>query len=219
MSVLVEEVRAPGAARDEVDVLLAGLSRPPPPDASLREHADLLLSLMEDEQIADYAGSDGCTVRTAAIEALMALGYPYALEVRPEALAATFREAGRTPGRLLSTRKGQVGVGFVSLAGIVQLSPLLYFLATGEASLTDGIVGLFFAAIVGTTFLPTLLTVLGHNLDIRGLKKAGIGWLMSVATFWLGGFALGFSEFPRNLIALALGGLIFAGAALMSSKD
>jgi hypothetical protein len=219
LSALVEEVRAPGAARAEVDALLAGLSQPPPADASRREHADLLLSLMEDAALADYTGSDGRTVRTAAIQALLALGYPYALELPPEALEARIREEGGIPG-LLSTRKGQVGFGLVALAGIAQLSPVLYLLAQGMASWSDGIVILFLASIVGTTFLPAFLAVLGHNLGSRGLKKAGLGWLASVATFWLGGFALGFSEFPRNLIGLALGGLLLAGSFLMhSSKE
>lgn len=218
MSVLVEEARAPGAARAEVDALLAGLSQPPPPEASLRERADLLLSLIEDAQLAGYTGSDGRTVRAAAVQALLALGYPYALEVPPEALAAKAREEGGIPG-LLSTRKGQVGFGLVSLAGLIQLFPVFYMLAKGGASWTDGIVGLLLAAVVGTTFLPAFLTVLGHNLGIHGLRKAGIGWLMSVSTFWLGGFLLTFSEFPRNLLLPAMGGLIFAGTLLMSSKD
>lgn len=214
----MEEARAPGAARAEVDALLAGLSQPLPSDASPRERADLLLSLMEDAQVADYTGTDGRTVRVAAIQALLALGYPYALEVPPEALEAKARDEGTSPG-LLSTRKGLVGFGLVSLAGIVQLLPVLFFAATETSSSMAIAVLVSIAFIAGTTFLPALLTVLGHNLGKRGLKVAGSVWLTLVSLLWLIPGLLAFGAFPFNLIPLVMGGMILAGPILMSSKD
>jgi hypothetical protein len=218
LTVLVEEARAPGAARAEVDALIAGLSQPLPPEASPRERADLLLSLMEDAQIADYTGSDGRTVRVAAVQALLSLGYPYALEVPPEALEAKVREEGGFPG-LLSTRKGQVGFGLVTLAGIAQLIPLFFLVHESLLSWSDSFAWLVLAAIVGTTLLPALLTVLGHNLGSRGLKKTGIGWLAASSFLWLVPGLLGFGAFPFNLIALAMGGVILTAPILMSSQD
>jgi hypothetical protein len=223
LSVLVEELRAPGAARAEVDALLAGLSQPLPPDASLREHADLLLALMEDAQLADYTGSDGRTVRTAAIQALLALGYPYALEVPPEALAAKARDEGGPPG-LLSTRKGQVGFGLVVLSGILEWVAVLSitgmeFWTQRDELVTNALVRWGTAITSASIFLPALLTLLGHNRDSRGLKGLGTGWLTLMAIFWLmvGIFTL--PVYPYNVIPLLLGGMTLVGTLLMTSKD
>ncbi len=220
MSVLVEEARAPGAARPEIDALLAGLSQPLPSDASPRERADLLLSLIEDVQLASATGSDGRTVRVAAIQALLALGYPYALEIPPEALEAKARDEGTGPG-LLSTRKGKLGFGIVFLAGLLQFLPLIYFTAKESWSSKDlGLVwSLAFAFIVCTTFLPALVTLAGHNLRKGGIKMMGSFWLVLASLVWLLPGLLMFSAFPLNLIALAMGGLILAGPILMSSED
>jgi hypothetical protein len=218
LNVLVEEARSPGAARPEVDALLAGLSQPLPSDASPRERADLLLALMQDAQIADYTGTDGRTVRVAAFQALLALGYPYALEVPPEALDAKARDEGTGPG-LLSTRKGQVGFGLVSLAGILQLLPALYVAAFESWTGKEVVVSLAMAFIAGTTFLPAFLTLLGHNQGKGGLKMTGTVWLVLASLLWLVPSLLASGAFPFNLIPMAMGGLILAGAILMSSKD
>jgi hypothetical protein len=219
LEVLVEEVRAPAAARAEVDALLAGLSLPLASGASPRERADLLLALMGDEQVADYTGTDGRTVRTAAIQALIALGYPYALEVPPEALEAKARdEAASGPG-LLSTGKGQLGLGLVALSGILQLLPVLYAASTESWSSMDTIVIVALAIITGTTFLPALVTVLGHNVGSRGLKTLGIVWLTIASILWIAPGILSIGAFPFNLIPLALGGLILGGSRLMAAKS
>lgn len=51
-----------------------------------REKADLLLALLEDGQLEGLRLTEQRTARAAAVEALLHLGYPYALEVRPEDL-------------------------------------------------------------------------------------------------------------------------------------
>ncbi len=222
LSVLVEEVRSPGAARPEVDALLAGLSQPLPSDASARERADLLLSLIEDAQLADYTGTDGRTVSAAAIQALLALGYPYALEVPPEALAEKARKEGTGPGPL-STWKGKLGLGLVVLAGI-----LLFILVrisvpdfTGEEhpKEVDTNELLPIALIIGTTFLPALLMVLGHKLGKGGLQTAVKVWLILASLPLLGIGILSSGAFPFNFIPMAIGGLILAGPLLMSSHE
>jgi hypothetical protein len=220
LKVLVEEVRAPGATRTEVDALIAGLSQPLPPETSPREHADLLLSLMEDAQLADSTGTDGRTVRAAAIQALLALGYPYALEVSPEALEATVRDEGKGPG-LLSTQKGKVGLGLVALAGILQFIPVIFFaLEAPDSSPSKALVEfLSIGFILSSTFLPALLMVLGHKLGKAGLKTGGKIGLILASLLWLIPGILSSGLFPFNLIPMTLGGLILAGALLMSSRD
>src|SRR5689334_5354316 len=84
---LREAMSSPGVIPSEVDALQAAIARPPGDGESLRERADFLLSLMAlPEEAADRTGSTGLTVRAAAVEALMELGFPYALEVPPEVL-------------------------------------------------------------------------------------------------------------------------------------
>ncbi|WNZ62177.1 hypothetical protein QEG98_41300 [Myxococcus sp. MxC21-1] len=67
----------------EVDALIAAIAQRPAEDPeALRERTDYLLSLMTLPGDASVlTGSAGITVRTAAVEALLELGYPYALEV------------------------------------------------------------------------------------------------------------------------------------------
>jgi hypothetical protein len=176
---------------------------------------------MEDAQLADYTGSDSRTVRAAATQALLALGYPYALEVSPEALEASSRK--KTPGRPF-TGKGQVGFGLVVLSGILQCGAVfsiagMDFWSPRDSVLTNGLMLWGTAITTGTTFLPAWLTLLGHNRGKGVLKELGSGWLTLVAIFWLmvGIFTLPF--FPYNLIPLGLGALILSGTLLMSSKD
>src|SRR5689334_13391606 len=84
---LLEAVRSPDVLRTEVDALLRGLARPLAEDETPRARADFLLSLIESQELRELQGSNGRTVRATAVKALLNLGYPYALEVPPEALA------------------------------------------------------------------------------------------------------------------------------------
>jgi hypothetical protein len=213
LSVLVEQVRAPGAARAEVDALLAGLSQPLPSGASPRERADLLLSLMNDAQIADYTGTGGRKVRIAASQALLALGYPYALEVPPETLEAIARDEGTRQARL-SARKSQVGLGLVALSAVLALLPALFIAATKSWSSAGEMLASSLATLTVTTLLPTLLIVGRH-----GVKSLGLVWLTLAALRQLFFGLMAFSLFPYNLLLLAEGGLLFTGALLMRSKD
>jgi hypothetical protein len=216
LSALVEEVRAPGAARAEVDALLAGLRQPLPPDHSPRERADLLLALIGDDMIAGYTGSNGRTVRAAAINALIALGYPYALEVPPEALEAMVRDEEITGPGLLSTQKGRRGTGLVALAGVLQLFPALY---VGFGMESARFLAVALSIIAGTTFIPALVAILGQHVGSRGLKSFGLGWLKFAAALWVGSGILSLSSPLFLPIALTFGGLIYFGARLMGAKD
>jgi hypothetical protein len=76
-----EAERAVLAARlnQQLDTLEAG--------AAGRQVADLLHGLLESDQLAGLEDVEGRTCRAAATEALLRLGFPFALEVRPEDLA------------------------------------------------------------------------------------------------------------------------------------
>jgi hypothetical protein len=213
---LIEEARAPGAGRAEVDALLAGLSQPLPPESSPREHADLLLSLIGDDMIASYTGTNGRTVRKAAIQALMALGYPYALEVPPEALEEKSREEELTGPGILSTGRGWAGLGLVTLAGALQAAVVIYL---GLSFSEEKLMAFILSFIAAMTLLPALLAVLGQHLGSRGLMKLGLYWLKGYAWLWGGIGILSFGAMPLTLIPLFMAAMIYFGARLMEPKQ
>jgi hypothetical protein len=74
-----ERAGVAGELNQQLDALAAG--------GGSREVADLLEQLLESGQLAGLEDTGGRTCRAAATEALTRLGFPYALEVRPEDLA------------------------------------------------------------------------------------------------------------------------------------
>lgn len=220
LEVLIQAARAPGAARAEVDALIAGLSLSPSPEQSPRERADLLLSLIEDKHLGDFTGSTGQTVRSAAVEALLALGYPYALEVPPEALeerpAREDKARTEAPGRIFASGKGWAGFSLVMFIGLAQLIPTL--LITADFDSRDEWISLWATAIIsGTTFLPAFLVALGHYFRSRLLRGLGGVWLVLAGLLWIlpGLFVLTSSAF--GLLPICVGGLLIASVALMDS--
>lgn len=213
---LVQEVRAPGAGRAEVEALLEGLSQPLAPEQSPRERADLLLSLMGDERIASYTGSDGRTVRGAAIQALIALGYPYALEVPPEALDAHAREGPRKGSGILSTGTGKSGFGLIVLAAVAQAASSLY---VGDLINDKAFTALALGIIFATTLLPALIAIGGQSANASGLKKTGIVWLKIVACLWAAIGVLSLSSLALAIIPVIMAVLLYCGARFMDSHD
>jgi hypothetical protein len=215
LKVLVELARSPGAIRAEVDALLAGLSQPRPAEHSPREHADLLLSVIDDERIAEFTGSDGRSVRGAAVQALLALGYPYALEVSPEVLSAE-SSAELPPRSLLSTSKGRWGFGLVAFVGVMQLLGGLYVAVSRESGERALLVLAYVSAI---SFIPATLMVLGHNLQKRVLTGVGIVGLILCSLFLMTlGVLLLLKSAPIGVAPLLAGGALLAGTMLMGSE-
>jgi len=94
--------RAPGAdgvARRAVLDRLATLDLGDP-----RATADRLQQLLASEALGSLRGTDGTSARAVAVERLLGLGYPYALEVSPEDLAHWRQErpSGASDGRGLA---------------------------------------------------------------------------------------------------------------------
>ncbi|WP_257462472.1 hypothetical protein [Archangium lipolyticum] len=106
----LEALRQPGITLEEVDTFLNGLSAPLPPGEPPRVRADLMLDVLEDERLCELTGTDGHRVGVAALEALLELGYPYALEVTPEMLTRA-----RGAPRLAIPRPMLFGLGLALL--------------------------------------------------------------------------------------------------------
>jgi hypothetical protein len=213
--VLLEEVRSPGVARAEVDALLSGLVRPLGPGESARERADLLLEILEDEQVRDYAGSGERTVGHVAVLQLVELGFPYALEVPPELYAqaraaAGHREArpweggarrgwgmGETLPAVLLALDGQPTELQVSLAWILGVALTSFVPASLAGS----------APVVGRRWLHTLL-----KLAVAVPALPWVGGAALLVAMAIAGSALPlalFAVFPLGMGLLRLGGARF----------
>ena len=117
LALALAEARAPGAdltARRSFVDRLARLDLGNP-----RTTADALLKVLASEDLASLHAPDGTSARAVAVERLLALGYPYALEVSPEDLAhwRAERPSQATDGRGLSVLVMTVAV-CLSLWGV-----------------------------------------------------------------------------------------------------
>jgi hypothetical protein len=178
LTFLLEEVRSPGMVRADIDALISGLGRMPAPEEPLRERADLLLGLLDrNNPVGDYAGSGGMKVRHAAKEALIALGYPYAMELPPE-LLETQPTHGREPG----LSGGDVVLAVVSLlyqwGGLAVVWLFLEYSKMASA----GEVSVGIGAALG---LCTLVSLLGHHLRSRDMQIVGSTVLWAAAVAWI----------------------------------
>lgn len=81
-----------------------------------REVADLLEQLLESGQLEGLADAEGRSCRAAATEALTRLGFPFALEVRPEDLAHLRGQDGDSAGFRWApwAAGGVLGAGFIA---------------------------------------------------------------------------------------------------------
>ncbi len=121
LEMLVDVIRSPGiTTTGDVDALLLRLASPAP-DETPRQRADLILALLEDSELSELKGRDERSLRAAALEALFALGYPYALEVTPQALERVRAEQPLPPRAfdLFST----IGLGIGAYASYLIFPP------------------------------------------------------------------------------------------------
>jgi pilus assembly protein TadC len=206
----VETVSAPGVTLGDVEGLLAGLSGPLAEGESPRERADQLLRLLSDEALGELYGKDGQPVRPAALEALLALGYPYALEVPPEVL----ERMHRLPPRALS-RSSRWGVGLAAVSAVV---PGLVFALVSTRTWTRYLDEL--AILTGSLFLPAVLSALAERYRLRWLKSLANG-----ALGLMGGLALFFfwvlwSQRSRESYpCLVMGVAMLASAVCLRHRD
>ncbi|WP_224371576.1 hypothetical protein [Hyalangium versicolor] len=178
LSVLVSTVRSPGVTRNDVDALLQRLARPLADGESPRARADVLLSLLESSDVGELQGSEkGLTVHAAAVQALLELGYPYALEIPPEALTGPLGFHGALQGLKLPI-PGTIAMlaGFTAQA--VELLPWVFQAVDTRGSLMDWF---FLAMFLG----PTAMTLAGGLSRLRGLLMSGLVSMGLVGGFWL----------------------------------
>jgi len=104
------------AATAELNVALGQMARYPS-----RPAADLLLRMLDQGALKDLQDAEGLTARAAATAAVLAMGYPYALEISPDDLdhlrarSAAIRGPGGAVGALMM-------MGVTSLIAAVQLA-------------------------------------------------------------------------------------------------
>jgi hypothetical protein len=206
----LEEVRAPGASRADVDALLRGLAGPLAQGKPARERADLLLALLQNEELRGLSGSDARPVRTAALEALLALGYPYALEVPPELLAELRPEARRPD--LLQRWNFQLGLALPVLAAVVECAFISAIDGSGS-SYFRGVARWLITLSLVTSVLPTLLAFLGTWKRRRVLNGLGI-WPMGLAGLGVMLVALGIDDRTTPLL-FCLGAARLIGAVCL----
>ncbi|WP_163999112.1 hypothetical protein [Pyxidicoccus caerfyrddinensis] len=183
LSDLKEAMGSPGVIQAEVDALLAAIARPPAPDETPRARADLLLALMDlPEEARDRTGSNGKTVRVAALEALLELGYPYALEVHPEVLEAVRQQTG---GRKRDAREGgsTVGVILTLLALVVQV--FLAMLLSSSSIYSSSSLEMFQLVRLGLVVGPPLLALFGQMAESKGLRSLGARGMTLQGLAWL----------------------------------
>lgn len=182
---LREALGSPGVIRAEVDALLAAITRHPgeAPEA-LRERTDYLLSLMSlPGEASVLTGSTGVTVRTSAVEALLELGYPYALEVPPDALERARRERGVPPGTESSAPRSPISATVVTLLCLVLQLTAMVLPAYNKL----GDVNTWMTPYLLPIVAPPLLAILGTWTKARPLQYLGSLGLGIQGLVWFGG--------------------------------
>lgn len=216
-------LREPGVTTAQVDAFLAGLAAPRPSHEPPRVRADLMLDVLEDEWLCELTGSTGRRAGQVALEALLGLGYPYALEVTPEMLA----QARRSPPVPFAFRP-VLGLG---LAGLNALLPLGFELALLELPPLDLMPEFFYRLFATTPFYslldlrlglwpvfslallgPPLLSVLADSFKLSSLKRPShiLQWLVVGLAVW------GASLWGREALASAVLCLLTALLSLLT---
>ncbi|NOJ78868.1 hypothetical protein HNV28_11025 [Myxococcus xanthus] len=145
--------------------------------------ADTFLRLLESGRLSGLVDAKGRTCRAAAVEALLSLGFPYALEVQPEDLAhlranTLQRKTHRLkPGACVAVLVGGIGAQVVHEALFRQ----------GDASLLTSQVGLSLLAMAALWLAPprtpvyrvgllmlTLVSLAGAVSTVLGVADMGL---------------------------------------------
>ncbi|MBN1208937.1 MAG: hypothetical protein JXB05_29030 [Myxococcaceae bacterium] len=215
---LLKEVRSPGVVKADVDALLRGLALPLAEGETPRARADFLLSLLESDDVNDMQGTDGHSVRAVAVQALLDLGYPYALEVPPEALDAARGSRGKTGVQKIPIA-GLIAT-FVGLAvqSVKGLPPAFQLLSSDRTE--HSTVGLVLLMLL---LGPALSAVLGGWWRIRWLQSLGLLMMTLTGALWLTPLAVQLVFHPWRLdfsesITLLSAGLGFLLGAFLTRR-
>jgi hypothetical protein len=169
--------------------------------------------VLEDRDSAALKGSDGRTVLVAAVEALLELGYPYALEVPPEALAEAQRSREDSAPQDIP-RAGIIAASIAMLAQSLPFIPGLIDSLSGDRQ--PGLVFVLF--IIGSIWGPSLSALLGGWRRSLGLQRLGLITMALIGSVWLSVFALSAStDFHQRFLAIIslVSGLSLVGGAIL----
>jgi hypothetical protein len=184
-----ERAVAAGRLNQQFDTLEAG--------SGGRQVADLLHELLEGGQLAGLEDTTGRTCRAAATEALLRLGYPFALEVRPEDLEHLRGRDGEQGFPWASVAAGGVlGTGILAQLLTLpdelisnesgQLLPLIVLMGLSLLSLMPGLLApersdAKRAGLLGLLLLALVQLYLGFFGGYYGTLSGGAGllaWLL-----------------------------------------
>jgi len=144
-----------------------------------REVADLLLHLLESGQLEGLEEAEGRTCRGVAVETLVGLGYPYALEVRPEDLEYLRNQSQPTRKGLLT--KGALAAGVLGTGFVGEWVFLPPELAEGKSAL-----GLPLFFLMGLALMGLVTALWGdERSDTRRAGLLGL-LVLSVVQLYLG---------------------------------
>ena len=166
---LIEQAReASGEERSarvhRVNGHLAALATP----EGSREAADVLLRLLEDGSLEGLEGPRGRTCRAVAVETLLRLGFPYALEVRPEDLEHLRSQGSKRQRRHIPLRPLAMGVVSAGLVG--EWMAFMPWLHQGAHELpTVAFMGLRLLAAMAAAFKPDRSAIRFTGLWVLGL--------------------------------------------------
>ncbi|WP_170115585.1 hypothetical protein [Melittangium boletus] len=181
MSRLLMEIRvASGAERQELTQRLNGHLEALGTGTGSREKADVLLRLLESGRLEGLGGPPGHTCRAVAVESLTRMGYPYALEVRPEDLAyLRDQTVSKRDGGSLA-RGGAAGVLVLGL--VLQWSVVPRFVSHSFDAGIDSMLALA----MGLTTLSLLAGLLAPQRSLT--QRVGLGLLLalSLLQLWMG---------------------------------
>ena len=195
--VLTEQLlRVPDVERPELALRLNTLLEQMAAEGGSREVADVFHRLLETGKLEGLVDTHGRTCRAVAVEALLSLGFPYALEVRPEDLEH-LRASGHGGMRL-----GPAIPGTVLVLGLVAQVAQELSRSGGPDSLVTTQVGLSALALVALMLAPPKSAV----------YRVGLGLLTFVTCFGL--VAPFVTEGPVGLWAI-LAGLVAAFLAAL----
>ena len=145
-----------------------------------REKADVLLRLLESGRLEGLAASKERTCRAVAVESLTRMGYPYALEVRPEDLAYLRGQTRSEPDWGLYAHRGAAGV--LALGFFLQWGSVPHFVSHSfDAGMDPPLV-----LSMGLAVLSLLAGLLAPQRSLT--RRVGLGMLLvlSLLQVWMG---------------------------------
>lgn len=178
---LLERLREGPLNSDEAAELAQALRRMG--EAPSRQTADLLLEAISRRELRLYRHR-GTTLHTLAVEALLELGHPYALEMPPEALEEANEEREE---QALRAEFPWAGLGVFSIASLIPMVSML-FASWGDPSFdVEALINVVMTVVVGLiASVPALnrrktsTRSAGITLtSLLGLAELGIGYLAS----------------------------------------